>query len=289
MTRNGRRVDAVAQTTKHGFVFVFDRANGTPLFPIEERRFPASAVDGERAARHAADPDEAGAVCAAAPDRRAADQSHAGGAQGGARGVPRVSQRRSVRAARASARRPSSSPGSTAARSGAAPHSIRRAGCCTSTRTRWPGPAAWRRTRLRPAAGSVYLSNCASCHRDELEGAPPQIPSLVGIGQRRSPDELRTVISEGRGPHGRLPGPAAGCGDRARRVPADRRRRSGRARHGGDRHEIPVHRLPEVSRSRRLPGDRAALGDVERDRPEHGRVRVEGSARRISGARRRRD
>ena len=33
--QNGRTVDAVAQTTKHGFVFVFDRATGKPLFPIE--------------------------------------------------------------------------------------------------------------------------------------------------------------------------------------------------------------------------------------------------------------
>jgi len=45
--RDGKRVDAVAQTTKHGFVFVFDRANGKPLFPIEYRRVAASTVEGE--------------------------------------------------------------------------------------------------------------------------------------------------------------------------------------------------------------------------------------------------
>jgi quinoprotein glucose dehydrogenase len=50
VTRDGRRLDAVAQTTKHGFVFLFDRANGNPLFPVEERPFPASAVKGEHAA-----------------------------------------------------------------------------------------------------------------------------------------------------------------------------------------------------------------------------------------------
>ena len=33
-----------------GVLYLFDRANGTPLFPIEERRFPESAVDGERTA-----------------------------------------------------------------------------------------------------------------------------------------------------------------------------------------------------------------------------------------------
>jgi quinoprotein glucose dehydrogenase len=45
----GRRVDAVAQTTKTGFVFVFDRVTGDPLFPIEEKPFPASTLDGEQA------------------------------------------------------------------------------------------------------------------------------------------------------------------------------------------------------------------------------------------------
>ncbi|HEX9129843.1 MAG TPA: PQQ-binding-like beta-propeller repeat protein [Gemmatimonadaceae bacterium] len=49
--RDGMSVDAVAQTTKHGFVFLFDRTNGTPLFPIEYRRVPPSSVEGEAAAR----------------------------------------------------------------------------------------------------------------------------------------------------------------------------------------------------------------------------------------------
>lgn len=45
--RNGKLIDAVAQTTKQGFVFVFDRVTGKPLFPIEERAFPFSTVPGE--------------------------------------------------------------------------------------------------------------------------------------------------------------------------------------------------------------------------------------------------
>ncbi len=46
---DGTQVDAVAQTTKSGFVFLFDRATGTPLFPIEERPYPASDLKGEQA------------------------------------------------------------------------------------------------------------------------------------------------------------------------------------------------------------------------------------------------
>ena len=48
---DGRAIDAVAQATKHGYVFVFDRVTGTPLFPIEYRKFPASTVPGEAGGR----------------------------------------------------------------------------------------------------------------------------------------------------------------------------------------------------------------------------------------------
>ena len=49
VTRNGRSVDAVAQTSKVGFLYVLDRESGLPLFPIEERPVPASTIPGEQA------------------------------------------------------------------------------------------------------------------------------------------------------------------------------------------------------------------------------------------------
>ena len=44
---NGKNVDVVAQATKFGFLFVFDRVTGEPLWPIEERPVPQSDVPGE--------------------------------------------------------------------------------------------------------------------------------------------------------------------------------------------------------------------------------------------------
>ena len=44
---DGKRVDAVAQTTKQGYVYLFNRATGQSLFPIEEKKYPASTVPGE--------------------------------------------------------------------------------------------------------------------------------------------------------------------------------------------------------------------------------------------------
>ena len=48
ITVDGRRIAAVAQITKQGFTFVFDRATGEPVWPIEERPVPQSTVLGER-------------------------------------------------------------------------------------------------------------------------------------------------------------------------------------------------------------------------------------------------
>jgi len=45
----GKTIDAVAQGTKHGLLFVFDRVTGEPLWPIEEKPVPASDLRGEQA------------------------------------------------------------------------------------------------------------------------------------------------------------------------------------------------------------------------------------------------
>ena len=45
--REGKTIPAVAQVTKMGLVFIFDRTTGKPLFPIEERSVPKSEVPGE--------------------------------------------------------------------------------------------------------------------------------------------------------------------------------------------------------------------------------------------------
>jgi quinoprotein glucose dehydrogenase len=48
ITVNGRAIKAVAQPSKQGFLYVFDRATGQPVWPIEERPVPASDIPGEK-------------------------------------------------------------------------------------------------------------------------------------------------------------------------------------------------------------------------------------------------
>jgi quinoprotein glucose dehydrogenase len=49
VTRDGKKVAAVAQVTKSGHVFLFDRETGRPLFPIDDVPVPPSDLRGEKA------------------------------------------------------------------------------------------------------------------------------------------------------------------------------------------------------------------------------------------------
>ena len=51
LRQNGQNVDVVAQATKFGFIFVFERKTGKPIFPIEERPVPQSDVPGEQSSK----------------------------------------------------------------------------------------------------------------------------------------------------------------------------------------------------------------------------------------------
>ncbi len=47
VVHDGKKIDAVAQITKSGFVYVFNRETGEPLFPIEERPVKQTDLEGE--------------------------------------------------------------------------------------------------------------------------------------------------------------------------------------------------------------------------------------------------
>lgn len=49
VTQKGKKIDAVAQITKQGFIFLFNRVTGKPLFPIIEKKVRGSLLTGEKA------------------------------------------------------------------------------------------------------------------------------------------------------------------------------------------------------------------------------------------------
>src|SRR5262249_5763306 len=66
----------------------------------------------------------------------------------------------------------------------------------------WTGSLA-KRSDDRASGRGIYSAQCIFCHRDNLEGSAPTFPSLAGIGDRRSPQQIAAVIRQGKG---RMPG-----------------------------------------------------------------------------------
>ena len=198
--RDGRLIDAVAQITKSGFVFVFERDTGRPLFPIEYRKVPASDVDGEVTADTQPFPLK--------PPPFARQMV-----------TPEIATNRTPEAHRAVLEQL---------------QKVRSGGQFTPPSFEgtvvfpgldgggeWGGPAfdpetgvlyvnsnemaSMLRLVKRPDVKSernsqqVYAANCASCHRPDMRGTPPEFPALFGIGKKYKEDEIARIIREGRG------------------------------------------------------------------------------------------
>ncbi len=200
--RDGRRIDAVTQTTKSGHLFVFDRVTGEPIFPVEERP-----VHSSHFAEEYVSPTQPFPTAPPPFTRQAFDLDHIDGDR-------RADGFRDKQIARLDGMRmgenyiPPSLEGS-----------IMYPGFDGGAE--WGG-AAWDPTtgllyvnanevggmlRLmhRPEginAKSVFLEKCAVCHGADLAGTGVG-PSLVGIAERRSNLELLTTVALG---SGRMPG-----------------------------------------------------------------------------------
>jgi len=200
--RSGRTIDAVAQATKSGHVFVFDRATGEPLFPVEERPFPASDLEGEQAwptqpipakppafARQALTED---GVSDLSPASHAAVVERLRRVRSGGQFVPPSTQGTVIY------------PGFDGG-------------------AEWGGSAFDPETRLlyvnanemawilemlplpKPGEGGtlgerVYRQNCTVCHGADRRGDPQhQFPPLTALTGRLGHREVATIVGKGRG------------------------------------------------------------------------------------------
>jgi len=202
--RNGRAVDAVAQITKSGHIFVFERETGKPVFPIENRKVPTVGVDGEKLADTQPLPLLPPPV---ARQEMTEDTLTTRTPEAHAAALQRFRQLKSN-----GQFEPPSKEG-------------------TIVFPGFDGGPGWGGAAFDPATGlffvnssevpcilrlverpkqraqasgkSLYERNCASCHGNDLLGSPPEFPSLVGIGNKYNETQLRTVIRDG---VGRMPG-----------------------------------------------------------------------------------
>jgi len=202
VTRDGKRIDAVAQTSKQGYVFLFDRTTGAPLFPIEEHPFPASTMEGEVAAPTQPLPTRPAPfarqrltedmLTSRTPEARQSVLEAFRKLRSEGQFVP-------FRVDRDTIVFPGYDGGAEWGGPAFDPESALL--YVNANEMAWTGGLA----PSVPVKGgrTLYLQACASCHRDNQRGAPPQIPSLVGVARRRPEGDLYRIIRKG---EGRMPG-----------------------------------------------------------------------------------
>ena len=200
--RDGKSIDAVAQTTKQGFVFLFDRANGTPLFPIAYRRVPPSTVEGEVAART-----QPFALKPApyARQRLTADMLTTRTPQAHQWALEQFKTFRSdglfvpFMVGKETVVFPGFDGGAEWGGSALDPNT----GVLYVNANDIAWTSSMRRTPPAASLGrQTYLNQCAACHGENMSGNPG-FPSLVDIATRRTSAQVADIIRKG---SGRMPG-----------------------------------------------------------------------------------
>jgi quinoprotein glucose dehydrogenase len=203
--KNGKRVDAVAQTSKVGFLYVLDRETGVSLFPIEERKVPVSNVPGEEAwptqpfplkpapyARQSMTVDDLIDLSPAAHDSLAALFKSL-----------RYEGLFTPPSVQGSLNLPGTIGGSEWG--GAAYDPTTGILYLKSNNS----PEIDLLKKIEPAAPSsslpyhsgkaIYMSYCSSCHKQDRSGDEPLYPSLIGLEKRMTREQVVDKIRQGGG------------------------------------------------------------------------------------------
>ncbi len=205
---NRRMVDAVAQVGKEGFVWVFNRDTGEPLWPIEERPVPRSDMPGEITSPTQPFPTrpppfarQSFTVKDLSPflepeEREQLIKEMAGARNQGLFTPPGVTD---------SVEMPGNNGGANF--QGAAIDPAR--GTLFVVSKDLPSMLKLELNATEQVSEesspekkgrAVYQSNCRLCHGANLAGQPPAVPSLANIESRLTADEVRAVVTHGRGP-----------------------------------------------------------------------------------------
>jgi quinoprotein glucose dehydrogenase len=202
LQRDGKPVDAVVQTSKQGFVYMFDRVTGKLLVPIETRKYPKSTLEGEVTAEEQSLPTwpkpyarqslSEDILTTRTPEAHQWALEHFREAINEGQFVPfRVGAGTIV------------FPGFDGGAEWGGPAVDPDTDVIYVNANEMAWTAALFEDKGTHGAQAIYLSQCSVCHGADMKGSPPAMPSLVGIGDRRSPADISTVIRSGKG---RMPG-----------------------------------------------------------------------------------
>ncbi len=200
--RDGKEIPAVAQTTKEGYLYVFNRVNGKPLFPIEYRKYPPSTIPGEVAAREQPYPTKPAPYA-----RQLLTESLLTNRTPEAHQwvVERFRELRSdgqfvpLSVGKGTVVYPSFEGGAEWGGPAVDPET----GIIYINSNNYASVGVIAKHQTGPSGRATYLSQCSVCHGEHLAGSPPQFPSLIDVGTRLTPQQITAKIHQG---GGRMPG-----------------------------------------------------------------------------------
>jgi quinoprotein glucose dehydrogenase len=189
--------------TKSGYVFVFERETGKPLFPIEERAVPASDIDGEVTAPTQPFPLKPEPF---SRQRLTADMVTQRTPEAHAEALKRFNTFRSNGQFVPPSREGTIIfPGFDGGAEWGGPAYDRETGLLyvNANEMAWilrmePAP------KPAPSSGTIsgkalYTRECVSCHKADFSGGVPEFPSLIGISDRYTDGEIASLLSQGSG------------------------------------------------------------------------------------------
>ena len=197
--KDGKTIKAVAQTSKQGFVYLFDRANGAPVYPLETRKYPASNLKGEVAAVEQSLPTKPAPyarqrltedlLTTRTPEVHQWALEQFRNYRSDGQFVPLSTDKNTI-----------IFPGFDGGAEWGGPAYDPETGILyvNSNEMAWAVELA--ENTGDPATGKgIYQSQCTICHRDDMKGSPPIFPSLVGIRDRMTQEQIKERIQKGKG------------------------------------------------------------------------------------------
>ncbi|QNI36903.1 outer membrane protein assembly factor BamB family protein [Edaphobacter albus] len=201
--KDGKTIDAVAQTTKSGYVFIFDRATGKPVYPIEEKKYPKSDIPGEWTS-----PTQPLPVAPPPFARQRMDEKDLTTRTPKAH-EEALEQFKKIRSdgqfIPGSLQGTIIFPGFDGGQEWGGPAFDPETGYLyvNTNEMAWVLKIVKRPPQAAVASGkTLYESTCAQCHKADRSGTPPDFPSLQDIDQKYTEQEVAQIIHGG---NGRMP------------------------------------------------------------------------------------
>ena len=196
--RDGKHIDAIAQTTKQGYLYLFNRLTGEPLFPIHELPYPKSTMPGEVTSPTQPKPD--------APEPYARQRLTEDGLT---MRTPAAHDWavKTLRTLRSDGQFLPFTVGQQtiifpgfdggAEWGGPAIDPVKDVIYINATEMAWTGGLV--PSKSSSPGEALYQSQCAMCHGMDRAGSPPAFPSLVNIANRMPNEKVVTAIQHGVG------------------------------------------------------------------------------------------